>query len=71
MDFALSTEQNLLVDSLRAFIEQEIYPHEQEVDRSGEVPEPSSPRRSARAPSSKASMPPTCPKTSAAPASTR
>ena len=37
MDFALSTEQNLLVDSLRAFIEQELYPYEQEVDRSGEV----------------------------------
>ncbi len=44
MDFALTTEQNLLVDSLRAFIEQELYPYEQEVDRTGEV----TPERAAR-----------------------
>ena len=39
MDFALSTEQRLLVESLRAFVEQELYPHEQEVEQTGEVPQ--------------------------------
>jgi acyl-CoA dehydrogenase len=38
MDFALTTEQNLLVESLRAFVEQELYPHEKEVEQRGEVP---------------------------------
>ena len=37
MDFALSTEQQMLVDSLRAFVEQELYPHEKEVEEAGEV----------------------------------
>ncbi len=37
MDFALSTEQQLLVDSLRAFVEQELYPYEDEVEAAGEV----------------------------------
>ena len=39
MDFQISDEQRMLVDSVRAFLEQEIYPHEAEVDRLGEVPE--------------------------------
>ncbi len=37
MDFALTTEQEMLVDSLRAFVEQELYPYEEEVERSGEL----------------------------------
>ena len=37
MDFALSTEQRLLVESLQAFVEQELYPHEVEVERTGEL----------------------------------
>ena len=37
MDFALTTEQVMLVDSLRAFVEQELYPYEEEVERSGEL----------------------------------
>ncbi len=37
MDFALTTEQNLLVDSLRAFVAQELYPYEEEVEQSGEL----------------------------------
>ena len=37
MDFALTTEQQMLVESLRAFVEQELYPHEKEVEASGEV----------------------------------
>ena len=41
MDFALSTEQRLLVESLRAFVDQELYPHQAEVERTGELrPEP-------------------------------
>ncbi|WP_425041186.1 acyl-CoA dehydrogenase family protein [Primorskyibacter sp. S187A] len=39
MDFALSDEQKMIVDTVRAFVENEIYPHEAEVDRSGHVPE--------------------------------
>jgi acyl-CoA dehydrogenase len=38
MDFALTTEQQMLVDSLRAFVEQELYPHEKAVEAAGEVP---------------------------------
>lgn len=38
MDFGLSEEQRLIVDSLRAFVERELYPHEAEVERLGRVP---------------------------------
>ena len=38
MDFALSDEQQLIVDTVRSFVENEIYPHEQDVERSGQVP---------------------------------
>jgi len=38
MDFGLSTEQQMIVDTVRGFVETEIYPHEAEVDRRGEVP---------------------------------
>jgi acyl-CoA dehydrogenase len=37
MDFALSTEQQMLVESLRAFVERELYPYEEEVERTGAV----------------------------------
>ncbi|MEE8188351.1 MAG: acyl-CoA dehydrogenase family protein [Kiloniellales bacterium] len=37
MDFALSEEQRMIVESLRAFVEQELYPHEEEVERAGHV----------------------------------
>ncbi len=37
MDFALTTEQQMLVESLRAFVEQELYPHEKEVEETGVV----------------------------------
>ena len=39
MDYPLTEEQLLLVDSVRAFREKELEPHEAEVDRTGEVPE--------------------------------
>ena len=38
MNFALTDEQRLIVDTVRRFLEQEIYPHEDEVDRTGVVP---------------------------------
>ena len=37
MDFSLSEEQNMLVASARAFVEQELYPHEEEVEKNGRV----------------------------------
>ena len=38
MDFGLSEEQGLIVETVRRFVEEEIYPHEAEVERSGQVP---------------------------------
>jgi acyl-CoA dehydrogenase len=37
MDFALTDEQRLLVDSVRAFVDAELAPFEDEVERNGEV----------------------------------
>ncbi|MEZ5809947.1 MAG: acyl-CoA dehydrogenase family protein [Rhizobiaceae bacterium] len=37
MDFALSEEQRLIVETTRAFVENELYPHEAEVERSGRL----------------------------------
>ena len=39
MDYPLTEEQSMLVDSIRTFVEKELAPHEAEVDRAGEVPE--------------------------------
>ncbi len=38
MHFGLSFEQEMIVDTVREFIEKEIYPHEDEVEKTGEVP---------------------------------
>jgi acyl-CoA dehydrogenase len=38
MDFGLSEEQQMIVDATRAFVEKELYPHEQAVERSGHLP---------------------------------
>jgi acyl-CoA dehydrogenase len=38
VNFGLSDEQQLLVDTVRSFVENEIYPHEAEVERTAEVP---------------------------------
>lgn len=35
MDFGLSEEQRLIVETTRAFVENELYPHEAEVERTG------------------------------------
>lgn len=38
MDFALSEEQEMIVKSARAFVEEELYPHEEIVEKTDEVP---------------------------------
>jgi len=38
MDFGLSHEQQMVVDTVRGFVEKELYPLEAEVERSGECP---------------------------------
>ena len=38
MDFRLDDEQQAIVDTVRQFVTRELYPHEDEVDRLGEVP---------------------------------
>ncbi len=38
MDLALSEEQRLLVETVRAFVDRELVPHEEEVERTDEVP---------------------------------
>ena len=38
MHFSLTNEQELIVDTVRNFVETEIYPHENEVERTGQVP---------------------------------
>jgi len=38
MDFGLSHEQEMVVDTVRAFVEKELYPLEDEIERTGQVP---------------------------------
>ena len=38
MDFGLTQEQQMIVDTTRAFVENEIYPHEDAVERTGHLP---------------------------------
>ena len=38
MHFGLSEEQDMIVNTVRAFVENEIYPHEAMVERTGQVP---------------------------------
>ncbi len=37
MDFALTGEQQMIVDTARAFVENELYPHEDAIERSGHL----------------------------------
>lgn len=39
MNFGLTDEQQMIVDTVRDFVEREIYPHEETVERTGEVPD--------------------------------
>jgi acyl-CoA dehydrogenase len=38
MDFGLTQEQQMIVDTTRAFVENELYPHEAAVERTGHLP---------------------------------
>ena len=38
MQFGLSEEQDMIVSTVRSFVENEIYPHEAMVERNGTVP---------------------------------
>ena len=38
MHFGLTEEQEMIVSTVRSFVENEIYPHEAEVERTGTVP---------------------------------
>ena len=38
MQYGISPEQEMIVNTVRSFVENEIYPHEELVERSGEVP---------------------------------
>ena len=50
MHFGLTDEQQMIVDTVRSFVENEIYPHEDLVERTGEVPR-RSPKTSNKKPS--------------------
>src|SRR6056297_1686121 len=39
MHFGLNDEQEMIVSTVRSFVENDIYPHEAEVERSGQVPD--------------------------------
>ena len=39
MDFGLSDEQRMVVETVRSFVETEFYPLEAEVERTGVVPQ--------------------------------
>ena len=70
MDFTLTDEQRLIVETVRSFVENELYPHEDEVERLDEVPAGLAVRSGARR-SRPACTPRTCPPNSAAAAWTR
>lgn len=38
MNFALTSEQQMVAEAVRDFVERELYPHEEEVERTGRVP---------------------------------
>ncbi len=38
MDFGLTDEQRMIIDTTRAFVETELYPHELQVERTGHLP---------------------------------
>jgi len=37
MEFSLSTEQEMIIDTVRSFVEQELYPHEDEVEKNNHI----------------------------------
>ena len=71
MDFGLTEEQRLIVETTRAFVENELYPHEAEVERTGHLRAELVARDQGTRRSRRGSMPPTCRRRSAAPGSIR
>ena len=71
MDFGLTDEQRSIVQVTRAFVERELYPHEEEVERTGVLRPELARRDRSRRRSGPGCTPPTCPRRSAAPGSTR
>ena len=39
MDFSLTEEQQMIIAATREFVQQELYPHEQTIERTGVLPE--------------------------------
>ena len=37
MEFSLSSEQEMIIDTVRSFVEQELYPHEDEVEKNNHI----------------------------------
>ena len=37
MEFSFSSEQKMIIDSVRSFVEQELYPHEDEVEKTNHI----------------------------------
>ena len=37
MEFSLSSEQEMIIDTVRSFVEQELYPHEDEVEKTNHI----------------------------------
>ena len=37
MEFSLSNEQEMIIDTVRSFVEQELYPHEEEVEKTNHI----------------------------------
>ena len=37
MDFSLTNEQKMIIDTLKTFVEQELYPHEMEVEKTNQI----------------------------------
>ena len=70
MDFGLTTEQQMVVDTVRGFVEKELYPHEEEVERTGQVSADLGRERSSARSSTSDSMRRICRWRSAAAAST-
>ena len=71
LHFALSEEHEMLVETVRRFVEEELYPHEALVEETDEVPDDAGRRDPGTRRSRSGSMPPTCRSSSAAAGSTR
>ena len=66
MDFSIDDEQQMVVDTVRAFVNRELAPYEDEVERTGQVRPESSAADSRTVARLLASMRPTCLPSSAA-----